>query len=147
MTHEEFFENLHWPLNEFYKDAYNEGYKKANMEKEFDPITMKNINFSLSDSIDSDDERQLTFYKQRIERGFDDTELWNLDSTILKFILPRLKAFKESTNGHPATFETLDDWKHCLQKMIDSIESIIEDDNPDYEGWYLFKEYFFNLWD
>lgn len=33
--------------------------------------------------------------EQRDGRGFDDTELWNLDYTIISFVLPRLKAFNE----------------------------------------------------
>lgn len=31
------------------------------------------------------------------EEGFDRTELWNLDDTIIGFILPRLRAFAESS--------------------------------------------------
>lgn len=146
MTQEEFFEDLKYPLGEFYKDAYNEGYNAANLKKEFDPLCMPNLCFSLADTIDSDDNRQMKFYHQRIERGFDETELWNLDATILKFILPRLKEFKETTCGYPNGFSNLKEWTECIQKMIDSIESIIKDEDPQYEGWELFKQYFFNLW-
>lgn len=35
------------------------------------------------------------FLRQRITRGWDDSETWSLDSKITEFILPRLKRFKE----------------------------------------------------
>jgi hypothetical protein len=43
------------------------------------------------------DKRQKLWKKQRDERGFDDTELWNLDVTMAKFILPRLAAFHKQS--------------------------------------------------
>ena len=52
---------------------------------------MKRIknNFSLVDKTFSKTLREK--YKiQRKERGFDSTELWNLDTTLLRFLLPRL---------------------------------------------------------
>lgn len=42
-----------------------------------------------------DDKRQEKWQKERLEKGFDDTEIWSLDSTIIKFIVPRLKAYLE----------------------------------------------------
>ena len=36
----------------------------------------------------------IRFFFQRRIRGFDDSELWSLDQTILEFILPRLKRFR-----------------------------------------------------
>ena len=61
------------------------------MEK-IDPkyIGVPNICFSLTDA---NDDREPEFSKQRIERGFDRSELWSLRDTIGNFILPRLKAF------------------------------------------------------
>ena len=35
---------------------------------------------------------------QKITRGFTDEEIWNLDNTIAKWLLPRLKYLKENTN-------------------------------------------------
>lgn len=112
-----------------------------------DTLGMENVCFSLAKECSTDDEeRQTLWKKQRMERGFDDTELWNLDNTILKFVLPRLKAFKDVAVGTPYNFDE-EKWEECIDKMIKSIESIIEDgDNVDYEGFELFKKYFFNLW-
>lgn len=43
---------------------------------------------------------------QRHKRGFDDTELWNLDETLSKFIYPRLKVFIENEpHGYPGHLE------------------------------------------
>lgn len=147
MTQNEFLEDVKVSLKERCNTVYNEGYSKALSNTKFDPIGMKNLCFSLASSLDCDDKRQLKFYQQRTTRGFDDTELWNLDTTILKFIIPRLKEFKKKTVGYPTVFKSLDEWKQCIQKMIDSMESIIEDVDANYDGWELFKEYFFSLWD
>lgn len=56
----------------------------------------KNIGYSLCNELPKDDDRQELWEQQRTERGFDSTELWNLDVTIAKFIVPRLQAAKES---------------------------------------------------
>ncbi len=50
------------------------------------------LNLSLDYGTDNDNEESK---QQRLERGFDDTELFNFDMTISKFILPRLKRYIE----------------------------------------------------
>lgn len=58
-------------------------------------------NFSLSKTCFKHDKSKKALKAQkrweleRKSRGFDSTELWNLDATIAEFILPRLIAFKE----------------------------------------------------
>ncbi len=110
---------------------------------------MKNINFS----IESDDFNSALEYKlQRLERGFDDTETWNLYYTIAGFVLPRLKRFKEVTMGYPAVM-TENEWNECLDKMIFAFETVLkEDDDIDScdnekveEGLSLFAKHYFNL--
>lgn len=39
---------------------------------------------------------------QRLTRGYADNEIWSLDYTISKFVLPRLKALRENTHGYPS---------------------------------------------
>ena len=54
------------------------------------------------------------FYQKRI-RGFSDRDLWSLDHTFAKFIIPRLKKFKENLYGFPLCFiEEIDPdyWDH-----------------------------------
>lgn len=67
-------------------------------------------------------------------------ELWNLDYTIAKFVLPRLIKFKKNSLGFPGYDEadTMDKWQDILQKMITAFEYIITDDdwwvdNPRYD--------------
>jgi hypothetical protein len=48
--------------------------------------------------------RAVRFWFQRRTRGFDDSELWSLDHTILAFALPRLRRFREISHSFPADF-------------------------------------------
>ncbi len=52
-------------------------------------IGVPNICFSLVE----DSKRYKKYKKQRIKRGFDDSELWSLTNTICSFTIPRLKAY------------------------------------------------------
>lgn len=55
-------------------------------------IDVPNICFSLTSD---DDSREPKYKKQRMKRGFDDSETWSLDVTFASFMLPRLERFKE----------------------------------------------------
>lgn len=59
-----------------------------------DPATIgvPNICFSL---LSKTDPRFIESKKDRIERGFDDSETWSLTDTIANFCLPRLKRYNE----------------------------------------------------
>lgn len=111
-----------------------------------DPVNIPNVNFSLEVN---DEKRTELFKQQRLERGFDDTETWNLDLTISRFILPRLKVFKEKTIGYPPEL-TFEEWQDIIQKMIDYFEAKSNEDNfledIDSEGFDLFCKYFESLW-
>lgn len=123
--------------------------------KKIDPkyLGIPNIQFSLTDE---NDEREKEYSEQRIERGFDESETWSLTSTIAKFILPRLKAFKKYSNGRPMEMEYEDkEWNKILKKMIDAFSLIIEKDGWEFteeesaridKGLKLFQKNFFNLW-
>ena len=64
-------------------------------------IGVPNVCFSQTEK---DDKREIEFLKQRLERGFDDSETWSLSDTVGLFTLPRLKRFKEVTDGfRPST--------------------------------------------
>ena len=101
------------------------------------------------------DKRQERWKKERDTRGFDSSELWSLDFTIAKFILPRLKAFRAKPYGYPGSL-TEDKWNEILDKMIESFDIIVNDDGcwdiiPEKRvlvktGFDLFHEYFFHLW-
>jgi hypothetical protein len=110
-----------------------------------------NISFSLTDK---GDKREEVYSKQRIERGFDDSETWSLDTTIAYFILPRLKRFREIKAGHPASITMLE-WDSILEKIELGFELTIKDCNGIItedevkqmnEGLDLFRQWFFDLW-
>ena len=101
--------------------------------KGLDPYGIPNVNFSILDGYtdsEQDIARLTEFKKQRIERGFDDTECWNLDDTMAMFILPRLKLFAEHTNGYPGTDDvpTFEKWQEILNKMIYAFDHIVNED-------------------
>ena len=91
---------------------------------------------------------------------FSDSETWSLDWTIIKFILPRLRKFREVTDGYPTQFESLDEWKSILDCMISGFEAgvLAEDDDGERiclsdeehckvdESLKLLFKYFWCLW-
>ena len=58
---------------------------------------------------------------QRKTRGWSDLELWNLDDTVSKWIVPRLKAFRANTIGYPPDTEFID-WQIEIGEMIFGFE-------------------------
>jgi len=117
-----------------------------------DPYGIPNVCFSL---IDDSDDRWAKYTKQRLERGFDNSEIWNLDGTIAKFIYPRLKVFLEHTqevNSHPGDME-YEEWEDILKQMVLGFELISsdriktdEENKLQEKTLELFSKYFFNLW-
>lgn len=100
------------------------------------------------------DERQEEWYSQRKENGFDDTETWSLKTTIAKFVLPRLKGFKERHFDHPCDI-TFEKWDEILDEMIFSFEYYAKDEwkpisDEEFKrvekGMKLFGEYYGDLW-
>ena len=89
-----------------------------------DPYGIPNVNFTL---IDRDDERWKKYQQQRLERGFDDSELWSLGNTITSFILPRLKRFKEINYSYPSNLSGKE-WNNILEKMITAFEYLENED-------------------
>lgn len=112
-------------------------------------IGVPNICFSLTDSAD---DREEVFIKQRKIRGFDDSECWSLDSTIVSFILPRLKVFRIKTKGFPYSIETMEQWHEILDEMIKSFDIMskevapYDNNNAVEKGLNLFRKYFHYLW-
>lgn len=85
-------------------------------------------------------------------------EVWGLDCTLAKFILPRLIKFKQiNVNSHPSNLSGMEEWHAIIDKMIWSFEKVIKDDwnmkNAEkeqeryLEGMHLFADYFKDLWD
>lgn len=124
-----------------------------------DVIQNKNICFSCANEV-SDKERQKKYKEQRMTRGFDDTECWNLDITFSLFLIPRLKVFKELNDGYPARYHSIEEWNKILDEMIEGFElhsnkfnwdtSDSNEENGNMakvkRAIRLFQENFFDLW-
>jgi hypothetical protein len=103
--------------------------------------------------VDNLDERAIRFAKQREERGWDDSETWNLDHSIATFVLPRLRRFRELDFCHPPHMSA-EAWNAAVDDMIYGMEVCAADDDfrpeIDWErvrkGLSLFGENFRHLW-
>lgn len=99
--------------------------------------------------------RSIKFLLQRLTRGWDDSETWNLETRLAEHILPRLKRFKEINIGYPPDL-TWEEWQATLDKMILALEwhasdcldreTSIEHYEKVYEGMKLFGKYYADLW-
>lgn len=87
------------------------------MEKDIKYLGVPNVCFSLTD--------EKNFKKQRIERGFDDSETWALDCTIANFIIPRLERYIELTDKH-----VVKDEKHIkdINIILEALKLIVKND-------------------
>lgn len=100
--------------------------------------------------------RSIKHWFQRRIRGFDDSETWSLDLRIAKFVLPRLKRFKEISITNPMDL-TEEEWDNILDEIIYAMEICSNDDNflkgedeidwnRVHNGLELFGERFRDLW-
>lgn len=84
-------------------------------------LGIPNICFSLTDK---DDDREEEFIKQRLERGFDDSETWSLRDTIALFIIPRLKLYQEIASRYVLRDDEL---VNDIDSFIDALELVSRD--------------------
>lgn len=76
-----------------------------------------NIHYRISDIYYKTKTKIIHWY-QKLRYGVSDSECWNLNSTIAKFVLPRLIHFKKMKRfGHPADM-TNEAWEQELDEMI-----------------------------
>jgi hypothetical protein len=82
-----------------------------------------------------------------------DRETWSLDSAFVKWIVPRLKRFKELTLCYPAKLSSMNEWYTILQDIIDGFEEYSGSDSFDdfnktkvNKALILFKRWFYDLW-
>lgn len=96
------------------------------------------------------------FLYQTLTRGWNDSELWSLDYSLSKLILPRLKRFRKVTGSYPTDLNSLDEWREELDKMIYSFSFLASEKRWDcydekvwnqvQEGLELFSRRYTNLW-
>ena len=78
------------------------------------------------------------FDPKAIAKTIDVEELYDLDITIARFILPRLMVFKEHCELTPNLTMTREEWIQILDKMIyafDRIACQTEEDTPEYKAY------------
>lgn len=80
--------------------------------------------------------RKIKWIFQKIFRGYNDVDLWNLNYHLAELILKRLKAFRKmDKNGVPAEFAPkhhegeidMAAWNEALDKMIWSFQHVLYD--------------------
>lgn len=112
------------------------------------------MNYGSSKTMNPADPRHELWDKERAERGFDDTETWNIDLTIAKFLAPRLERFKEIGAKCPVSL-TMERWNGILQEIIDGLNIMIKSnaspmDQEDLEkysrAWRLLQKWHWDLW-
>lgn len=90
----------------------------------------------------------------RLFHGYNYEDCWNLDWSMAKWLVPRLKHLRDNGAGYPGSLIP-EEWEIILNKMIAAFELIVEDDHfcePEKEaiideGLDLFREYYQALWD
>jgi hypothetical protein len=94
--------------------------------------------------------RDIVFY---LRHGFKRSDTWGLDTACAKWLIPRLRYFKEHHAGNPPAISG-DEWTEIIGKMIRAFELIATGDDwkegdraAIQTGLDLFREYFQNLWD
>lgn len=115
-------------------------------------LNIPNVNYSMEKEIDIYEEKAERFKKQRLSRGYDDSEWYDLYYTIAKFIRPRLETFRENTVSYPLGL-TADRWDRMLNQMIKAF-SLVEENSVETKkqvntvkvGLKLFSLYFLDLW-
>ena len=65
--------------------------------------------------------RRLRFAYQRVSRGWDDSQVWNMDSWLCETLPPMLRRL-QTGYGHPIDL-TDDEWKAALDAMIAGFEA------------------------
>lgn len=73
------------------------------------------------------------YVKQYKQRGFDDSEIWNLDMSLSLFLLPRLKRLREVIQGYPPICKSFEEWISILDEIIWMFETYSSDEYQNYE--------------
>ena len=94
---------------------------------------------------------------QKSTRGFSNRDLWNLDKTIAIFILPRLKAFVESSvfiDNEPGRRNDYNKIIYAFERIVHEFDLEGEYANLPFpgcdpkirEGLRLFSKHYFGMW-
>ena len=113
-------------------------------------IGVPNICFSLTSK---DDKREVKLRKQRLKRGFDDSETWSLRDTIANFVIPRLERYEEIAKDFikrdPALVEDINCFLKAMKLIARDEGSCIwtkEEEKAVNKGLNVFPKVFMTLW-
>ena len=67
---------------------------------------------------------EIKYFFQRVFRGWDDRETWDLEYEFLKWILPRLKRLKKISIAYPPHY-TVRGWDAFLEGIIARTEKVL----------------------
>lgn len=121
----------------------------------------KHVTRTYITAIDSGQGRQLYYYWQRDFQGFDGSEIWNLDSKILEYLIPRLEYFSKYGGGQK-WFTSFKDGEEVWEKGSKFVDEMVKgfkilkekqyttctnyDNQCINRAFNLFKRYFSSLW-
>jgi len=109
-------------------------------------------------SLDKNDERVPRYKEHLKENGWEPSELWSLDMTIARFIVPRLEAFLSNTGWYVkgSDQDVHDRWVEDSKKVLEAMKIIADGDCPPFEnkekekivenGLALFHKVFLGWW-
>jgi len=103
----------HNTINDFYTLLGNADIKYSGIP---------NVCFSLTEK---NDDSETEFTKQRMERGFDDSETWSLLNTIADFVIPRLERYVEIVKD---TLKQTDDEIEQINSFLMAMKLVARDD-------------------
>lgn len=98
--------------------------------------------------------RAIRFWWQRCVRGWDDSETWSLDWKLADWLAPRLRRYRELSNGYPGNTSE-EEWDAMLEEMIWAVEwrrdnawngENTEEFKRACKGWELLVERLDDLW-
>ena len=109
---------------------------------------------------------QFLYHIQWIKQGFPDSDVWDLDCSMMKWLQPRLNRYMKLRAGHPAEL-TDEQWRKILDDMHYYVSAValhiaewemdsyfkgtdlkLKDRARKYRrGKQYFKKYLHNLWD
>lgn len=99
--------------------------------------------------------RKIKFFFQRLLRGWDDSETWDLDETFKEWFLPRFKQYRKLKIGTPFCDEPYEyavkKWDDILEKIesglsLDSYSFDPDEEAKIQEAYELLGKYFRCLW-
>lgn len=88
----------------------------------------------------------------RLFKGYDERDMWHLDSYIARRILPGLRAFRShKKHGYPCEFKGNKEWLKAIDEMIYGLENLDTLDKKKAKraqaGRELLGKYLTGLWD